>query len=315
MTTPRRWRPAPVPEILRRVDLTVRRRIHGIREGDHLALVVGRGVEAAEARPYSPGDDVRRIDWTVTARTGVPHVRDAQAERELDVVVLVDLSGSLDFGTVGARKVDLALDVLAAVTSLATRGHDRVGALLLNGHGIHPVPVRAGRPHLAALLARAEREAAVGGGADLAGGIARLGALARRRGLVVIVSDFMGPLDWERPLAAIARRHDTIAVELVDPRDVRLPDVGYLTVVDTETGRRRTVDTASPELRARFAGEADRRRALVAATLARTGTSHLRLWTGADWVADLARFLDGRRRSRTVGHVDVSLPPLPGASR
>jgi len=307
MTTPeRRWRPAPVPGLLRRVDLTVRRRIHGLREGDHLALVVGRGVEAAEARPYSPGDDVRRIDWTVTARTGVPHVRDAVAERELDVVVLVDLSGSLDFGTVGARKVDLALDVLAAIASLTTRGHDRVGAILLNGEGIHPVPVRAGRPHLAALLARAEREAAVGGTADLATGITRLGALARRRGLVVIVSDFMGPLDWERTLATIARRHDAIAVELVDPRDVRLPDVGYLTVVDTETGRRRTVDTADPVLRARFAAEADRRRALVATTLARTGSSHLRLWTGGDWVAALARFLDGRRRSRTIGHVDIT---------
>jgi uncharacterized protein (DUF58 family) len=307
MTTPeRRWRPAPVPDLLRRVDLTVRRRIHGLREGDHLALIVGRGVEAAEARPYSPGDDVRRIDWTVTARTGVPHVRDAVAERELDVVVLVDLSGSLDFGTVGARKVDLALDVLAAIASLTTRGHDRVGAILLNGEGIHPVPVRAGRPHLAALLARAEREAAVGGTADLATGITRLGALARRRGLVVIVSDFMGPLDWERPLATIARRHDTIAVELVDPRDVRLPDVGYLTVVDTESGRRRTVDTADPVLRARFAAEADRRRALVATSLARTGSSHLRLWTGGDWVAALARFLDGRRRSRTIGHVDIT---------
>ncbi len=312
MTTgPRRWRPAPVPEVLRRVDLTVRRRIHGIREGDHLALVVGRGVEAAEARPYAPGDDVRRIDWTVTARTGVPHVRDAQAERELDVVVLVDLSGSLHFGTVGGRKADLALDVLAAIASLTTRGHDRVGALLLNGAGIHPVPVRAGRPHLAALLARAEREAAVGGSADLAAGISRLGALARRRGLVVVVSDFMGPLDWERPLATIARRHDTIAVELVDPRDVRLPDVGYLTVMDTETGRRRTVDTADPALRARFAAEADRRRANVAAAIARTGSAHLRLWTGGDWVASLARFLDGRRRSRTVGHVDLSSAGAP----
>jgi hypothetical protein len=115
----------------------------------------------------------------------------------------------------------------------------------------------------------------------------------------------MGPLDWERPLAAIARRHDTIAVELVDPRDVRLPDVGFLTVVDTETGRRRTVDTADPALRW-FAAEADRRRAAVAVTIARTGASHLRLWTGVDWVAALARFLDGRRRSRTVGHVDPS---------
>lgn len=301
--TERRWRPTPLPDLLRRVDLTVRRRIHGVRQGDHLALVVGRGIEAAEARPYAPGDDVRRIDWTVTARTGVPHVRDAQAERELDVMVLVDLSGSLDFGTLGSRKADLALEVLAALASLATRGHDRIGAVLLNGGGCHAVPVRAGRGHLAALLARAEREATTGGPGDLADGLWRLGALARRRGLVVVISDFMGPLDWERPMAALARRHDAIAVELVDRRDVRLPDVGQLTVVDTETGRRRTVDTADPALRARFAAEADRRRDLVVTAIARTGTVHLRLWTGSDWVATLGAFLDGRRRARAVGHL------------
>ncbi|MGZ3588386.1 MAG: DUF58 domain-containing protein, partial [Candidatus Limnocylindrales bacterium] len=258
------------------------------------------GIEAGEARLYGPGDDVRRIDWTVTARTGVPHVRDATAERELDVVALVDLSASLDFGTAGWRKLDLALAVLAGLGSLATHGHDRMGAVLLTGAGPLVVPVRAGRTHLASLLARAEA-APVEGATDLAAGIERLGLLARRRGLAVIISDFLGPTTWERAVARLAQRHDTLAIELVDPRELRLPDVGFLTVVDAETGRRRTVDTARQDVRAAFAAGAATRAEAVAAGLGRAGASHLRLSTDRDWVGPLVRFLDQRRRARTVG--------------
>ncbi|MGZ6270606.1 MAG: DUF58 domain-containing protein [Candidatus Limnocylindrales bacterium] len=288
------------PDLLRRAELAVTRRVHGLREGDHLALLAGPGIEAGEARLYGPGDDVRRIDWTVTARTGVPHVRDATAERELDVVALVDLSASLDFGTAGWRKLDLALAVLAGLGSLATHGHDRLGAVLLTGAGPLVVPVRAGLTHLASLLARAEA-APVEDATDLAAGIERLGLLARRRGLAVIISDFLGPTTWERAVARLAQRHDTLAIELVDPRELRLPDVGFLTVVDAETGRRRTVDTARQDVRAAFAAGAATRAEAVAAGLGRAGASHLRLSTDRDWVGPLVRFLDQRRRARTVG--------------
>jgi len=304
-------RPGAAPALLRRVELAVSRRIHGLREGDHLALFAGRGVEAGDARLYEPGDDVRRIDWAVTARTGVPYVRDAVAERELDVTVLLDLSGSLDFGTAGWRKADLALAVLGAFGSLATQGHDRLGAILLTRHGAKPVPVRAGRAHLAALLAQAEA-APAGGSVDLAGGIDRLGLVARRRGLAVVVSDFRGPLTWQRPLARLAQRHDVVAVELIDPREMRLADVGFITIADAETSRRRTVDTSRPGIRAAFAEAADRDRAAVAEAIAAAGATQLRLWTDRDWVEPLARFLEQRRRARATGR---GTPILLGVSR
>ncbi len=293
--------PGAGPDLLRRTELALTRRVHGLREGDHLSLLGGHGVEAGEVRLYAPGDDVRRIDWTVTARTGTTHVRDAIAERELDVMTLVDLSGSLDFGTAGGRKSDLALAVLAGIGSLATRGHDRLGAVLLSAEGPIVVSARSGRTHLATLLARAQA-LPVGGAADLASGLDRLGALARRRGIAVVVSDFLGPVTWERALGAVARRHDVIALELTDPRERRLPDVGFLTIFDAETGRRRTVDTGRPEVRAAFAARADERAGEVSAALTRAGAEHLRLGTETDGVDPFVRFLDRRRRQRIAGH-------------
>jgi uncharacterized protein (DUF58 family) len=288
-------------DLLRRTELALTHRVHGLREGDHLSLLGGQGVEAGDVRLYAPGDDVRRIDWTVTARTGTTHVRDAIAERELDVMALVDLSGSLDFGTTGGRKVDLALSVLAGIGSLATRGHDRLGAVLLSADGPVVMPARSGRTHLAMVLARAEA-LPIGGSADLAAGIERLGSLARRRGIAVVISDFLGPLDWERAMGALARRHDVIALELMDPRERRLPDVGFLTVVDAETGRRRSVDSGRPEVRAAFAARADERAEAISAAFTRAGAEHLRLGTGTDWVDPFVRFLDRRRRHRIAGH-------------
>lgn len=302
---------APVPDLLRRAELAVSRRVHGLREGDHLALLAGHGVEAGEARMYAPGDDVRRIDWTVTARTGTPHVRDAVAERELDVMAVLDLSASLDFGTAGWRKLDLAMSVLAGIGSLATRGHDRLGAVLLTGAGPVVVPARSGRTHLISLLARAEATP-VTGSTDLAAGIERLSIVSRRGGLVVIISDFLGPRTWERAVARLTQRHDTLAIELVDPRELRLPDVGFLTVVDAETGRRREVDTSRPDVRAAYAAQAARRAEAVASGLAHAGASHVRLATDRDWVGPLVQCLDQRQRARTVGR---RAGPTPGAIR
>jgi len=290
----------PAPDLLRRAELAVTRRVHGLREGDHLALLAGNGVEAGDARLYVPGDDVRRMDWTVTARTGMPHVRDAVAERELDVMTLVDLSGSLDFGTAGGRKADLALSVLAGLGSLASRGHDRFGAVLLSSNGPIAIPPRSGRTHLASVLARAEA-IKPSGTADLAMGIERLDRLSRRRGLAVLISDFLGPATWEHSLGRLARRHDTLVIELVDPRELRLPDVGFLTVVDVETGQRREVDTGRPDIRALFAARANERATAVNDAITRAGASQLRLTTDRDWVGPFVQFLDRRQRMRMLG--------------
>jgi uncharacterized protein (DUF58 family) len=191
------------------------------------------------------------------------------AERELDVTVLIDLTGSLDFGTTGWRKIDLANAVLAAIGTLATRGHDRLGVVCLTGEGPVTIPIRAGRAHLAAALYRAEHLSTVGGGADLGAAVVRLDHLGRRRGLAVVISDFIGPTTWEGPLARLAQRHDVIAVELLDRREMRLPDAGFITIADAESGRRRSVDTGRPEIRAAFAAAADRQRVAIAAAIGR----------------------------------------------
>jgi uncharacterized protein (DUF58 family) len=284
-------------EVLRRLELAVVRRLDGMLQGDYRGLVPGHGTEAGDARAYVPGDDVRRIDWNVTARTTLPHVRDTVADRELETRVLVDLSASLDFGTAACEKRDLAVAAVAAVGFLTARLGNRIGAVVLQGSSIREVPPRPGRDHLLALLHTVVASPRVEGGgpADLAAGLSRLAATARRRGLVVVVSDFLADRGWEQPLRAVASRQEVLAVEVVDPRELELPAVGVLTLVDPETGRRRDVQTANAGLRARYAAAAAEQRAAIAAALRAAGADHLVLRTDSDWLVDLVRFVAGRR--------------------
>ncbi|RBQ19960.1 DUF58 domain-containing protein [Spongiactinospora rosea] len=298
-----------LPAGLRRLELTVTRRLDGLLQGDHLGLVPGPGSEAAEARPYLVGDDVRRMDWNVTARVAEPHVRDLIADRELETWVLLDASASMDFGTGDMEKRDLALAAVAAVGFLTERAGNRIGAHILHGGGsaggARVVPARGGRAHLMALLhAISALPRAVPGerGRPLGGHAERLAAMLRRRGLVVVVSDFLDdPGTWERPLRRLAARHQLLAVEVIDPRELTLPDVGVLTLVDPETGRRREVSTASARLRERYAAAAAAQRGAVEAALRRTGAAHLRLRTDRDWVMDLIRHVVAQRRAGGPG--------------
>ncbi len=287
----------PALRALRGIEMLVRRRVEGPLHGDHRSLLRGLGSEPGDARVYEPGDDVRRLDWTVTARTNVPHVRDAVADRDLDVSVLLDRSGSMGFGTIGRTKRDLALEALAAVGWLAIRGSGRLGVLDIAGGQARWWHVRASRDHLTALLGELGRIASDDEAGDLAGSLTRLNALARRRGLVVVISDFIGPDDWARPMRVLAARHDVLAVEIVDPRELALPDVGPIVVRDAETGARRHVDTARPDIRARYASAATRRRTALATTLRSTGAGHIVLRTDGDPIADIGRFLLARRRA------------------
>lgn len=291
-------------ERLRRTRVAVTRRVLGRREGDHASILLGRGVEPGDARPYVPGDDVRRMDWTVLARTGEPHVRDATAERDLDVVVLLDRSGSLDFGTSRWRKADLAVAVVAAFAELAVGTRDRVGALIDGPDGPVVVPVRGGRAHAAALVGCAARTEA-SGRSDLAAALRHLDLAFRRRGLAVVVSDLLGPPErWTDALRRLGQRHDLVVVEITDPRELRLPDVGEVRLEDPETGDQRTVDTSDVRLRAAYAEAADRRRASVAAALRSAGATHLRLRTDRDWIGPLVACLESRRRDRVTGRRD-----------
>jgi uncharacterized protein (DUF58 family) len=286
--------------VLRDLELAVTRRLDGLLHGDHQGLVPGPGTDLDEARLYEPGDDVRRIDWPLTSRTGEVHVRDTIAERELETWVLVDGSASMEFGTARCRKRDLALAATAAVGFLTARSGNRVGGILLEGDKAKIIPPRSGRLPLMALLHRVATRpvTADGTSVDLATGIARLAGPGHRRGLAVVVSDFICASPWPRALRAVAARQEVIAIEVIDPRELALPDVGLLSLVDAETGQHRQVQTASAALRARFAEAATDQRAQHAAAIRHAGASHLVLRTDRDWLLDVVAFVARHRRTR-----------------
>ena len=286
---------------LRQIELEVVRRLDGILHGDYEGLIPGHGTELGEARVYVPGDDVRRIDWNVTARTTMPHVRDTIADRELETSIVIDLSGSMSFGTTGSEKRDLAVAASAAVGYLAQRGGNRIGAIILEGTENRRVPARTGRRHLQGLLFQMIESPRDSGASDLAGGLREASFVARRRGLVAVVSDFLDADDWQKPLAVLVERHDVLCIEILDPRELDLPDVGTVTVVDTETGRKRWLNTSSAQVRSRFATAALDQRASIRRRIRATGADHVVLRTDRDWVADLVRHISRRRRGRTTG--------------
>jgi uncharacterized protein (DUF58 family) len=282
--------------VLRRLELTVTHRLDGLLHGDHLGLVPGHGSELGETRPYVAGDDVRRIDWNVTARMQSPHLRATIADRELETWIVVDRSPSIDFGTADCRKADLALAAAAAVGFLTDHTGNRIGGVLLEPTGDRVIPARGGRRHLQVLLhALLADPPATTRRVALDEGLARLSRTVRRRGLVVVISDFLDDGDWERWMRLLAIHHEVLAVEVVDPRELELPAVGALALVDPETGRTRHVDTSSPKLRARYAEAAAVQRADIAAALRRAGAGHLQLRTDRDWVHDLVRYVALRR--------------------
>ena len=287
---------------LRLLELQVNRRLDGLLQGDHLGLVPAPGTEPGEGREYVVGDDVRRIDWNLTARTNVTHVRDTIADRELETWIVVDRSASLDFGTAQCEKRDLALVAVGAVGFLTLRSANRVGAVVLAGeHSFHQ-PARSGRNALLALLHRIDglpRAPAGESNAErLDAALARVAAVARKRGLVVIVSDFLATDEWVRPMRALTARHDVLAVEVIDPRELELPDVGVLELIDTETGRRIEVQTASVKLRQRYAEAAAEQRAATTRALRGVGAEHMVLRTDRDWILDIVQYVGNRRRRR-----------------
>jgi uncharacterized protein (DUF58 family) len=243
------------------------------------------------------------MDWPVTARTQVPHVRETIADRELETWAVVDLSASLDFGTADCQKRDLAIAGLAAVGHLTVHGGNRLGAVVTTGERVARYPAMPGRLAAERLLRSvvATPRAASGRRGDLAAALETLRRPHRRRGLVVVISDFLGDSDWERPLRGLSNRHELLAIEVVDPRELELPDVGLLTVVDPESGQTLEVPTGDAEFRARFAAGAAEQRAQVAAALRRANAGHLRLRTDRDWLMDVVRFVAERRRAGSGG--------------
>ncbi|GAA3741504.1 uncharacterized protein (DUF58 family) [Spinactinospora alkalitolerans] len=306
-------RPAPIDPrshaALRRLDLRVVRRLEGLLHGEHLGLRPGPGSEPAEARLYQPGeDDVRHMDWSVTARTTTPHVRDLVADRELESWTLLDLSASMDFGTAATEKRDVAIGALAAVNVLTQHIGDRFGAHFLHRGHIRRWPARSGKNALLALLstaAAAPRTPAQtpAGPHDLPQALTDLARTRPRRGLRVVISDFLDTPAapdttpaWQRPLRQLANRHQTLAVEIVDPRELDLPNIGLVTMSDPETGRTREVHMTA-QLRQRYAQAAAAQRHAIRTALRRCGVPHLTLRTDRDWIIDVARFVVQQRRT------------------
>ncbi len=289
------------------LELAVRRRLPGRLHGDHQGLRLGSGSEPEEVVKYTPGeDDVRRIDWNVTARAaGEPHVWRPLAEHEVEAWVLVDATPSMEFGTVELEKRHLAAGATAAVALLTSGPGNRLGTVHLTSHGLRwtaPLPSRVAA-HRALRRITAPDPTPATNPADLASAIAALSARHRRPGVRVVVSDFVEPdgrtdrpFPWEKPLRRMAAVHETLVVEVVDPRELELPDVGAVTLVDPESGHRREVWTSDRTLRRAYAEAMASHREAVAAAVRSARAGHVLLRTDRDWVRDLARHVVGPLR-------------------
>jgi uncharacterized protein (DUF58 family) len=298
-------KPRRVDERLRHLELDVLRRLDGMLQGDYRGLITGIGSEPGESRPYYPGDDLRRMDWRLTARTAVPHVRDTIADRELELWVVVDDSPSQRFGTGHVNKWDLSLNAVAAVALLTARAGNRVGGLLFGGGPLVPYPAQTGLDaalHLVARLdAASQRTSEPADRSTLEDALYAVSRLARHRGMVVVVSDFLFDDSWAQGLRALRGQHDVIVFEIVDPRELELPSVGMLTLVDAETGRTHHVYSSSPGVRERYAELTAAQRSRIRDSIRFAGAAHVVLRTDTDWVIDIARFVERRRRLARTG--------------
>ena len=290
---------ARTPEnVLRRLEWTVIRRLDGLLHGDYRTLFRGAGLDLADLREYQYHDDVRHIDWNVTARLQTPYVREYNEEREIAAWFLLDLSPSVNFGSHQVKKTTVSADFVAVLARLLTRHGNRVGALFYGGKVDRVVPARNGRRHvlhiLHAMLTRPElaRSAAT----DLGELLRSAFQMMRRRSLVFIVSDFISVPGWAEPLARLAQRHEVVAVRLYDPLEMQLPDLGLLVIQDAETGEQLFVDTHDRGFRKRFVAAAARREAELRAAFRHAGVDALELSTNDDLVDAILRFADLRKR-------------------
>ncbi len=288
--------PASTRDVLRRLELEVTRRLDGLLHGDHRGLVPGHGSELGETRRYAPGDDVRRIDWNVTARLQEAHIRETIAERELQTWLVVDRSARLAFGTARSTKEELVLAAAAAVGFLTNRDGNRIGAAFAGPGGPTLVPPRGSRRHFLRILHDiADHRPADGEGAtDLGAALDRVAAVSGRRGLVVVISDFLVAPGWERSLRVVGRRHELLVIQITDPRDRELPDVGLVSLRDPATGAVREVATNKRRVRERFARAAAERQDRLVTEIRAARADHVELSTDRDWLGDLVRYVAGR---------------------
>lgn len=290
--------------VLRRLEWRVLRRLDGRRNGEFRTLFRGTGVDVADLREYQYGDDLRHIDWNVTARTDVPHVREYLEDREITAWLVLDTSASMAFGPPARRKHRVLTEVAATVAQLLSRGGSRVGAILFDGAVREVIPPGQGRNQVLRIIDRLLRAVpddepvTSPGTTDLAGALRAAHGVARRRSLVVLVSDFIGPGGWQAPLGLLARRHDVVAVQVVDRHEFELPAAGMIYVEDAETGEVIFVDTGDPEFQRRLRAGADERQSGLVADLLGAGLELHTVATDDDLVRALFRIARLRSRER-----------------
>src|SRR5688572_3042674 len=293
--------PSPRPEaILQRVEWTVLRRLDGLLHGDYRTLFRGYGMDIADLREYQYGDDVRHIDWNVTARLQTPYVREFHEDREITAWFLLDLSQSVNFGSTHVRKRNVSTDFVAVLARLLTRRGNRVGALYYGEKVDGMIPARSGRRQVLAILhaMQAEQETPSTSGTNLGELLRAAEHAVRRRSLIFVVSDFISAPGWAEALGRLAQRHEIIAVRLHDPLEAELPDLGLVVVQDAETGEQLFVDTNDRGFRKRFAAAAARREAELRAAFSEAQVDAIELSTNDDLVETVMRFADLKRRGR-----------------
>ncbi len=292
---------ALTPErVLRRLEWRVLRRLDGRLSGDYRTVFRGTGVDVADLREYQFGDDLRHIDWNVTARTDITHVREYTEDREVTAWLLLDTSASMDFGPVERRKHLVLTEVAATVAQLLSRGGNRVGALFFDARLRETIPPGNGRNHVLRILGRmlASQGDAAAGATDLGAALRGALGIVRRRSVIVIVSDFLSSPGWQGLLGQLARRHDVVAIQVVDRREFELPAAGMIYVEDAETGEVIFVDTDDPGFQRRLREQADERQATLVADLRSAGLDLFTVSTDEDLVRALFRIVSLRRRRR-----------------
>jgi uncharacterized protein (DUF58 family) len=296
-----------IDELLRRSRWPVLRRLGLHPGGDERSRLRGAGIEYSDVREYAPGDDPRTIEWNITARSDRPYVRESMPDRGLDAWLLIDLTRSLDWGTARCLKRQLGLQLAVVAGQLLTGRGNRVGALLFDQHVRSIIRPAAGRTALLRLIATVERASQISepGGTDLSRVLTEAGRLVRRPSLMIVISDFLAPDGWQRPLRLLSFRHELIAAWISDPREREIPDVGVVTFEDPENGEQLLVDTTNPRLRSRFQAAAQGQRDTVRNDLVRARAAIVELTTEDDLLPQMLGFM--KRREAEAGRRTAAL--------
>ena len=288
--------------VLQRLDWQVIRRLDGILQGDYRSLFYGQGLDLADIREYQFGDDIRRIDWNVTARLNSPYVRQYTEDREINAWFLLDLSPSVDFGTVQTRKRNMLIDFVATLARILTRHGNRTGAILYDSQIERVIPAAGGRPQVLRIINDLQRLPPLSHApfTDLKRLLDAAYRAIKRRSLIFVISDFISTPGWDKPLGLLSQRHEVLCVRLTDPRERDLPDIGVVVMEDSETGEQLYIDTHDRKFRERFHQAAEKREYDLSVIFRRAGIDMLPLSTEDDLVKSIVRFATMRKQRKQV---------------